>query len=346
MFRRRKQRRSAAVVLWTLALLIVAQAAWLLLGNRPQTRDIEYGARLKHLQHRLREAPDRPLVLALGSSRLLNGLAADYLPGNAKDGSSGPLVFNMGITGAGPLTELITLRRVLADGIRPRAVLIEVLPRPLYPFADPQQMQEPVTAPRRSWQDRDVLPAGEEWHCCLDWLTPPWSELRCVLMKHLAPHWVPRGSRPDLYQTTGFGWSPPTPGPTAPPRSELLRRNQEEYAAYLRFSKINHRADQLFHLLLEECRRHDIEVLALVSMPEASEFRSWYQPGAREVMVHYLTGLCAEHDTHYIDAGTWLPDDAFYDGHHLLRTGAAAFSARLWQEVLRPWAERNEHGLR
>ena len=34
-----------------------------------------------------------------------------------------------------------------------------------------------------------------------------------------------------------------------------------------------------------------------------------------------------------IDARGWLPDDAFTDGHHPLRRGAAAFSTLLTQRV-------------
>jgi hypothetical protein len=37
-----------------------------------------------------------------------------------------------------------------------------------------------------------------------------------------------------------------------------------------------------------------------------------------------------------IDARTWLSDDCFCDGHHLLAFGAEQFSLRLWRDTLEP----------
>ena len=98
---RLRQRRSAAVVLWAMGLIALAHLAWSLLGDQPALQDGEYGARLEQLQQCLQELPNRKLVLALGSSRLLMGLAADDIP------SSGPLLFNMGINQYAALAPLL-----------------------------------------------------------------------------------------------------------------------------------------------------------------------------------------------------------------------------------------------
>src|SRR4051794_30119361 len=124
---RRQRRRGAAVVLWSLAFLVAGHLAIAAVFNylRPDWIDIEYYLRLQNLQACVRAEPDRPLVLVLGSSRVLNGLAADDLPPGAEPGR-GPLVFNLGLPGAGPVSELVCLRRLLADGIRPKAIVVEV----------------------------------------------------------------------------------------------------------------------------------------------------------------------------------------------------------------------------
>jgi hypothetical protein len=338
---RRRQRHSARVVLWALGLLAGAHLAWSLLPDRPDLRDAEYGTRLKHLQHRLAQAPGRPLVLMFGSSRTLMGLAADRLPpGTTGSQKSGPLVFNMGITAAGPVNELIALRRVLDLGIRPRAVIVEVLPRTLCAFPGDTYLQEAVADQRRTWKDRDILPPGAQWPYLLDFLTPPWSALRFGLMHHLAPGWEATAKRQERYQTTPCGWLPWSTIPSPAQRAEGVRRSHDEYAPVLGFTSINQKADAILRMLFDECRRNGIEVLALVTLPECSDFLTWYGPGTRELMIGYLTSLCQEHRSRYVNATTWLPDDAFADGHHLVRPGAEAFTARLWREVLEPWAQK------
>jgi hypothetical protein len=329
---RLRQRRSAAVVLWAMGLIALAHLAWSLLGDQPALQDGEYGARLEQLQQCLQELPNRKLVLALGSSRLLMGLAADDIP------SSGPLLFNMGITAAGPANELIMLRRVLDQGIRPRAVVIEVLPRAL--SGPGHALQEAVKDQRRSPRDRDVLPAAEHRSWWRDALTPPWWAQRFGLVQRLVPTWMPPQQREEWYATTAYGWLPWTGVPSPESRAGHLQRTRIEYADHLSFTEINDKADQLLRRIFKVCRQQEIEVLAVVSMPESSEFRSWYGPGTRETLVRYLTVLCLEYGARYVNAADWIADSDFADGHHLLPPGAHLFTARLWQEVLQPWTAR------
>jgi hypothetical protein len=49
--------------------------------------------------------------------------------------------------------------------------------------------------------------------------------------------------------------------------------------------------------------------------------------------------LRAETGAPLADARDWLPDDAFYDQHHLTPEGAVAFGARFKRDVL-PLAQR------
>src|SRR5207245_1345658 len=75
-------------------------------------RDPEFAAKLERLQARRAEAAGRPLVLALGSSRMAFGLDAASLSGDG-DGQ-GALVFNFALLGGGPLLNLVVLQRLLA----------------------------------------------------------------------------------------------------------------------------------------------------------------------------------------------------------------------------------------
>ena len=89
-------------------------------------RDPEYAAQASRLRARRAEAPDRPLVLVLGSSRVQQGLRA----GPAAPGPDGRpvLVFNFGLSGAGAYLDALCLRRLFAEGVRPDLLVLEVLP--------------------------------------------------------------------------------------------------------------------------------------------------------------------------------------------------------------------------
>src|SRR5689334_21204732 len=91
-----------------------------------EVRDPEYALKERQLRARRAEAPGRPLVVMLGSSRTLLGLQAGRL---GEDGSA--VVYNFGAVGCGPALEGVYLRRLLAAGVRPDLLLVEVLPAAL-----------------------------------------------------------------------------------------------------------------------------------------------------------------------------------------------------------------------
>src|SRR5207302_5656752 len=87
--------------------------------------------------------------------------------------------------------------------------------------------------------------------------------------------------------------------------------------------------------LLAVCRRERIAAV-LVTMPEATDFRGWYPPAARAAIDGCLGRLSREYAVPWADARTWVADDGFEDGHHLLRPGADAFTYRFAQDALVP----------
>src|SRR5437763_10517665 len=111
--RRRFSRRSAFALLWGVAAFFLGQ---LLLGVIvehwwTEARDPEYTAKMQRLSARRAEAPDRPLVLVLGSSRVQMGLRAGDL--HADLNGRPALVFNFGLGGGGSMLEAISLQRLL-----------------------------------------------------------------------------------------------------------------------------------------------------------------------------------------------------------------------------------------
>src|SRR3954470_1530959 len=88
-----------------------------------------YSHKLRALRRALHSADHPQLVVMLGSSRTdhaLNGSAVEPLL--ARELGRPVVVYNFGVPTAGPVTHLLHLRRLLADGVRPDLLLVEVMP--------------------------------------------------------------------------------------------------------------------------------------------------------------------------------------------------------------------------
>src|SRR5207253_1220111 len=68
---------------------------------------------------RLHARPAECSAIMLGSSRALHGFRADQFDETA---------FNFGLPAAGPIRAGAVWRRLCADGIRPRLLIVEILP--------------------------------------------------------------------------------------------------------------------------------------------------------------------------------------------------------------------------
>ena len=171
---------------------------------RPDLRDSEYGHKL-NLLRRQTVADNRPLLLALGSSRTVNGLRPDVLP------PDGPRVFNFGLLGHGPVRQALTLDRLLRDGVRPKWLAVEC-PVLFLPLGTREL--DTVPAANLCWADVHSLRDNQfrSAACSLDWLearAAPAYASRFVLMSRLLATWLPW----NLRQTSSAGEPPRTAGP-------------------------------------------------------------------------------------------------------------------------------------
>ena len=291
-----------------------------------------------------------PSVVMLGTSRTGAGFQAgrvrDQLA-TALDGRA--IVFNFGIPASGPVTHLVYLRRLLADGHKPDLLLVEVLPPTLsdqpagpqtpagpledrFLFGDRLRHEEtevvigygfPADAIRKKWRESVLL---------------PWSALRFPLMGRVFPSAIPWHLRFDWSRSSDeFGWGAPI-FPTVTPKEYAagLSRASGEYRDILCDLHPDGGGARALADLLALCREHKIPV-RLVLMPEAVGFRAMYSPVVLERLHRFLGGLCTEYQCDLIDAREWLPDTAFTDGHHLLKSGSEALSDRLLQETILPF---------
>jgi hypothetical protein len=337
-----KRRLGRAVFLWWLAGFCFLQLGLAVVFEvwRPEFRDPEYGKKLAQVRDLVEQAPDRPLVLVLGSSRVLNGVRPNLLPAlPTPEGEA--LVYNFGLTGAGPLHQLLTLRRLLDAGIRPRWIIMEILPATIAPewFAE-----DLVKGESLSWHDFALVNrySHDSPRLYRSWLEDrslPWFTARFRLLSAFLPHWAPDNA-PHHYvwnHLDSRGWlrlgkQPPQA------RQRALQYARTNLRPILQAFHIGAVAKRALPELLELCHREKIRT-AFLLMPEGPTFRSWYPPQAENILRGFLRKYQQKYKTPLIDARTWVPEEEFLDSHHLLAPGAARFTHRLGDEGLRPLFE-------
>ncbi|HEX5270359.1 MAG TPA: hypothetical protein VFW33_07730 [Gemmataceae bacterium] len=333
--RRTLARRSAFALAWSVAAFVAGQLAlglavehWL-----PATRDPEYAYQTERLRARCAEMPDRPLVLALGSSRVANGLRGG--PADLGPERRPALVYNFGVFGSGPYLNNLLLRRLFAEGVRPDLLLLEVLPP-----AFNQPRDRPV---EETWLDAARLRDAERvalahYHTEPSRSLRQWLKGRVPCLWHRAHLHALLAAEPaaDPGATNDpYGWSPVW--------QEISPEHRREHSAYARTQyavawgdfRLAPGPDRAMADALSACRQSNVPV-ALLLMPEGPTFRANYSPSMRAGLDDYLGAVSRRWGVPIIDARDWLPDDAFADSHHLTRDGAVAFSDRLEREALSP----------
>jgi hypothetical protein len=340
----RKQRRrwNRGTVCWYLLGIAAVQIGLGAAVERagPVLRDPVYQRNAARLAERRAEYPDRPLLVALGSSRTLMGLNA----GRVTRADQRWLVYNCSDFGAGPMLEQVFLRRLLTAGVRPEAVLLELVPLQLaagklVPMEESSLDTGRLTAPEL----RSV--AGYYSHPVTSGFR--WLQARgmpCVSRQRALHDALqidePAGSQdgtPDAFGFLGYGR-----GPTA--SFEIAAQKvYQEYAPWLPTARMADGPKRAFRGLVETCRRERLP-FAVVLMPEADGFRRLYPPSFTAEVDRFLADLRGEADFRLIDARTWVPDAGFADPHHLHAEGAAIFSDRLFRDWLADYSPPSRDG--
>ncbi|HVX10719.1 MAG TPA: DUF1574 family protein [Pirellulales bacterium] len=354
--RRRFKRRGMLSLAWGLVGIALLEALVNFTVDRiePALREPEYGRKLAFLRDQVRQAPDRPLMLLLGSSRTAYGLRSDTV--FADQAADAPLVYNFGILGGGPVYELVYLHRLLDAGIRPRWVVIEVHPGLLNEA--PELAAGHIPAIERC-DARDLCVLNEylenplaTWQHWLRYRAAACYELRSEFIRRYAASWAPARTGLDLVNlnlmrldlTTPLGWVPLSwPRPDEALRKQRAEMCRQAYAPGYRDFEVSARTDRALREMLSICRSEGISA-ALLLMPEAEETRDGDVIRAQEKLGHYLAGLKNEYGVPVFDASHWCDDTDFGDGQHLLAEAAAGLSSRLGDEALGTWIASSSPG--
>jgi hypothetical protein len=344
---RRFPRGARRSILWAVTCLVTIQLTLMVLVESRQAaelRDPEYGIKISRLQYLIRSKSDHGLMIVmLGSSRTGYGFKASDLESVLSQELGCPVTaFNFGIMGAGPITELMFLKRLFAAQIKPDFVILEVFPT-VQNSNGPGLPEQNCIYASRMWADdwhaleQIQYPTGNQrrpWW--MSRLAPVYSA-RINILKRLFPNWLPLGLRLDrafAYECDDRGW---TKGGFVAPTPEQRRRHFElariEFDTYLSNFQLSELSIAAFRSILAECTSRDIPAV-FIAMPETTEYRGWCGPEIWNQLNSMFTELANDHPAPTIDARGWLADADFRDAYHIAPVGAAKFTERLGVELL------------
>jgi hypothetical protein len=343
----RSQRRSARAALvcgLLFALTAMAGMSAALETVKPEWRDPEYGYRLHKLKQLRRESPNRPLVLLLGTSRTQYALDPSAM--GFPDGPGSPLVFNFGQSASPPLKVFLTLLRLWNEGIRPAAVVVEVLPVWLSSVG-PAEVQLRGAEARLTAADLYRLApyCDDSSELTSRWFAAriaPWQSQRAVLMSHWLPRWLHWSDRIDQqWQSIQHNGFIPFPRQleTDGHRAIATDHARAELARAFRGFGFGRNSVRVLRDLVAFCREHGIAI-ALAQPPVSPMFRNWFRPGAWTSGDTRLRVLAGELGVELFPPYEGLDESDYIDGHHLLRRGAEKYSLWLAETHLRPWLDR------
>jgi hypothetical protein len=348
---RRPRRARTALLTASVAFLAGQLAAAAVAARSPFLRDPLYADKASRLRRCFADGgPGRPpyRVLMLGSSRTAGGFHGRRMEEQLAGEGRPVRVFNFGIPAAGPVTQLLYLRRLRDEGVRPDLLLVEVMPPMLADLPD-GPLERQWLFPGRLWRGEvETLlgygfPAEPSWAAWRQsWLLPAYG-MRSPALGRVMPSCLPWAYRSDWSRgTDDRGWLAPDAPPL--PRAEYARQvagTRAEYAPRLAAYRVGGPACRALEELLATAVGQGLPTV-LVLMPEGSDFRSWYPADADRQLGTYLDGLCRRYGAGFTDARGWVPDEGFVDSHHLLAAGAVAFTDRLACEAVLPRLRRAE----
>ncbi len=331
---RRQSRTKRANVFWAIGWFLLLQIS---LAAGIQTRMIKlddgttYAAKAERFRQQLNFVNDDPFIaLAFGSSRIMNGFDAGSLvkPISEVVGRR-TVAYNFGISGCGNIYSYLALEKLLAEGITPDLVLVEVYPIFLVKGAEREwfEANEMRSKNFEHTERYGIKNVTRAWH--EQWLVP-WHTHRFCILNRFAPKLLPMKLRENwAQQSDQHGWVS-VDKPLQPKRLEQQVKGFVNNVAHFRLGGDSCRA---LKDTISLCQQNNIEC-ALVWMPECKAIRDGYHAEMKSEINDLLDEVQQEFAVQIVNARDWIEDSGFYDSCHLNREGAIQFTQQLSKRAL------------
>jgi hypothetical protein len=347
-----KQKAARRVTLWMVvpAILLQLGANALMDGPRPELR----APHMARVLADIAAGPANVDVICIGTSRFGMGIFPSDIQLHAATGDRTATVFNEAVPSQDFDAADFMLDKMVGRGWRPALAVIELCPEMvnrrnclLGAYVLPCLSSE-----TSGTYLSDVLLSRNLGRLVVERLIPIYRFRRALRAE------VVRLISANSHETATPAAVPPTKAPTSiqsstaqkprPSAEELFlngdpsvtqRQLAEEKLPMLRRWLADYRIGGTSSLALERlirhCRDQGMEVL-LVAPPVASCQRDLYTPEIESVFVPYIHRLEKTYKCRFVDYRDSLPDEEFYDNHHLRPSGGRLFSRQLTREVLIP----------
>ncbi len=373
-----KRRSARRVLLWMLIPTILLQLVVNLAmdGPRPDLRS----PHLARVLANIRTAPPADVV-CLGTSRFGMGLAVSDIQKQLRTAADDRAltVFNDSVPSGDFDTADFVLRAMLRQGWLPRLAVIEICPEMVNRRNRllGAHVMPPLNRKSASTYFADLVLSKNLRRLFVERLIPVyryrralWGEVSRVLAESAnkaensqsslsrtalqSRPGKPDGSGEPSYEAaparaeTAQAATPTaeelylTGDPSMDPR-RLSEENLPRIRAWLENYRIGGTSSLALERLLCRCREHGMEVI-LVAPPVAECQRAVYTPAIESVFVPYMHQLEQTYGCRFVDCRDCVPDEMFYDNHHLRPPGQSLFSRQLTRDVLVPkWSEKASH---
>jgi hypothetical protein len=348
--RRRLGKRSRNILLWAMGIFVAVQLtiglvldyAW------PFLRFPSAAQMLATLP----EDPSTVQVLFLGSSRFQVGIAANEIASLLE--REGRLerpcgVVNAAVPGGDLITAEFLLGHLLARGVRPRTLVLEISPETLNHYNEwlgfhvvrqlrwehvPGYWAEACRAGHgMRFLSARLFPLFQYREQLVEWV---WgiNQTASANGKPL-PRWLAKGPVP---------WTqllcPPTAKVTQELRDRIQVTTDHQPRRWLRDYRIAGNSPAALERILALCRQQDIRVL-LVGVPVTTAHRETYSQAIEQAFQVYVANIQRIYGCGFVDCRDWLADGLYTDNHHLNPEGRLFFSRLLtYRSLLPSWQER------